>query len=473
MVNLRFNKEALRLRSNIKKRNQQKLMRHKKVCDKTYSSIIIHGGRPIQGELKISGAKNAALPLIFASILTKETVTLNNVPNLSDIHTAVAILQQLGITVNFTNNTLTINASNIKQVQVNPDLVSSMRASVLILGPLLSRIGIAEMALPGGCTIGKRPIDIHLNCLHQMGADITDNSHSIYLQTRSKLTGHNIYIDKASVGATETILMAATLASGTTVINNAAQEPEIVDLANMLNTMGALITGQGTSTISVQGVEELHGTNYTVCPDRIEAGSYLMAAAVTKGSLILHDINWNHLTNIINPLQEIGCTIEKLSETSLSIISPKQLFAKDITTQPYPYFSTDLQPQWTTLMCLAKGSCTINETIFENRLGHTQELKKMGANISVTDNNHIFTVTGVKSLYGATVVPSDLRSSFALIMAGLAAKGITTIYNLTFLDRGYENAILKLQQCGASIERIDAEAKNCEITSKLKCLPVT
>lgn len=471
MVDLKFKNKAFSLRENIKKRNQQKFTRIvNDSYDHSLSILIINGKSKLKGSIKISGSKNAALPILFASILSNKKITITNAPSLSDIKTTLSILTQLGVQVAQVNkSTISLDASYINNFKVSENLISSMRASVLMIGPLLTKFGRAEVAKPGGCSIGTRPIDMHIKSLQQMGATIEHKNGCIILTAKNGLNGATINLDFPSVGATENILMAAVLAKGTTLIKNAAKEPEIIDLACMLKSMGAQITGEGTETIQIQGVLSLTKTSYVVCPDRIEAGSYLMAAAITGGDLTLQQVNYSHLENIIDPLKEIGCIITKISDTSVNIKAYKSLKAKNITTGAYPLFPTDLQPQWATLMCLAKGTSVITETVFENRLSYTSELIKMGANIEFLDKSNIIKVCGVDKLNGATVFPLDLRASFALVMAGLAAKGITTIYNLNFLDRGYENIIKKLKPCGISISRLNnlEESTNDEYANML------
>lgn len=468
MTDSKFKNKSFSLRKNIKKRNQQKFTRSvNDSYDSALSILMINGKSKLNGTIKISGSKNASLPILFASILSDEKVTLHNVPNLSDVKITLDILQQLGVKIlKHKESTIVLSAASLKNFKTCEKLVSSMRASVLMIGPLLTKFGYVEVAKPGGCSIGTRPIDLHIKSLEKMGAKVEYKDDCIVLVANNGLKGTTINLTFPSVGATENILMAATLAKGTTIIENAAKEPEIVDLVYMLKGMGAKITGEGSDTITIEGVTKLTGVKYSVCPDRIEAGSYLLAAAITRGNLTLEKVNCSHLENIIIPLTEIGCIITKISDTSINIKAPNTLKSKDVTTGVYPLFPTDLQPQWTTLMCLSKGTSVITETIFENRLSYVHELIKMGATIEFLDKSNIIKVTGVDSLNGTTVFPLDLRASFALVMAGLAAKGITTIYNLTFLDRGYENIINKLKECDINISRLnnlkEAGNFNCE-----------
>ncbi|MGV3278542.1 UDP-N-acetylglucosamine 1-carboxyvinyltransferase [Rickettsiales bacterium LUAb2] len=460
-ISLRLTREAKALRANIKKRNLQKNMRNTDTEDR----IIINGGNPLIGNVTISGAKNSALPLIFASILADAPVTLNNVPNLSDIDVSIQILKELNANINFKQNTLTIDPTTINCVSANKDTISQMRASVLVLGPLLAKCKIAKIALPGGCSIGARPIDIHLDCLKQLGAEVYEEDSFIVVKVNDYLKAAEIEMQKASVGATENLLMAATLAKGVTKIINPAREPEIVDLANMLNQMGAKITGAGTNLIEVEGVQSLNGVNYNVCPDRIEAGSYAIAAAITGGDITLNKVNINDLSNILDVMTKAGIKVSILNENTINIKATNTLLPVDIITSPYPGFPTDMQPQWTTLMTQAIGTTNINETIFENRLGYALELNKMGANINII-NKHQALVIGKTELHGSLVTPTDLRASFSLILAGLVAKGTTIINKLDYLDRGYEDVVTKLSSCGADITRI-SNAKNLQINEQL------
>lgn len=425
------------------------------------ASLVINGGTPLKGKVAVSGAKNAALPLLFATLLTKDVVTLSNVPQLSDISTAVILLKELGAEVCSYKDRLIINTAGVNKLCANSSLVSSIRASTLILGPLLARHHKVEISLPGGCTIGARPIDIHLRGMESLGAKVEHlEGGTIRLSTDGPLRGAEVRITKASVGATQNILMAATLAQGTTYIKGAAKEPEIVDLAHLLTKMGAKISGVGTDIITVEGVKTLGSAHHEVAPDRIEAGSYMIAAAATGGDLTIEKVNVGDLNNLIEPLRSVGCLVDHLSDTTLRVRpggSSKLGFrpsARDITTAPYPGFSTDLQPQWIALMALAEGTSVVFETIFENRFGYTAELQKMGAEIILL-NNHECQVKGVESLKPVELYPQDLRASFALIIAALATKGASVIHNLSYLDRGYEDVVAKLCQCGADIKRIE------------------
>lgn len=419
------------------------------------NKLNINGGRPLQGEVIISGAKNAALPILAASLLAHEQVTITNVPHLRDITTMIELLGQLGakIVVDEQLN-IQIDSHSVKELVAPYDLVKTMRASILVLGPLLARHGYAEVSLPGGCAIGARPVDFHLKALKTMGAKIEVKNGYIYASVpEGRLQGKTIVFDTVTVTGTENILMAATLASGKTVIKNAAKEPEVVDLANMLIEMGASIKGAGTHTIEIEGVERLHGTTYQVLPDRIEAGTYLTAAAITKGSVTLRKVRPDHLLSILCKLEEAGATIH-LGEDWVSLdmngARPRSI---DISTSPYPGLPTDMQAQLMALNCIAEGTATIVENIFENRFMHVSELQRMGAHIR-TNGNTAF-VTGVEKLSGAPVMATDLRASAGLVLAALAAEGESTIDRIYHVDRGYERIEEKLRALGASIKRCD------------------
>lgn len=471
MQDLKFIKKSKALRLNIGKRNQKNHISqnssYTKAATNHDSRLVINGGTPLKGVIPISGAKNAALPLMFASLLSSDIVTLSNVPDLADTRTTLHLLEGFGAKVSFNNNKLIINPTTVNKLQANSEAVSSIRASTLALGPLLTKYGSVELAMPGGCTIGSRPIDIHLEILTALGAELASSQeHSIKLSAPNGLKGTDIYIKKASVGATQNALMAAVLARGTTRLTGAAKEPEVLDLINMLNSMGAEIRIESSSIstqpkgsqpteehIVIEGVKTLRSANYCVCPDRIEAGSYLIAAAASGGDVTLTGVNPLDLYNIIEPLKEIGCIVQVEGHTvRLTCKNSKELISKSVSTGPYPLFATDLQPQWTALMCLTSGNCTIRENIFENRFGYTKELQKMGACINLS-NPHECLVSGVDTLKGAEVFPLDLRASFAMIVAALATPGETIIHNLKYLDRGYENLYEKLSACGANIKR--------------------
>ena len=411
--------------------------------------IIIHGGKPLKGEVQVSGAKNAALPLLFATLLAGGDHRLRNVPQLRDIDTAGKLLEILGAEVRRDGDLFAIEAGGIRSVEAPYDLVRTMRASVLVLGPLLSRLGHARVSLPGGCAIGARPINLHLKGLEAMGAEIhLDHG---YVEARAKrLHGARICFDLPTVGGTENLMMAATLAKGTTVIENAACEPEIVDLANALVGMGALIEGAGTDVITIEGVDDLAPMDYTVMPDRIEAGTFMAAAAITAGDVLVRGVVPKHLDAFSIKLEESGVGIDPCPE-GLRVRGPGRLAAVNIKTRPFPGFPTDMQAQFMALMCLAEGSSMIAENVFENRFMHVCELQRMGANIEIEGN--VATVKGVESLLGAPVMATDLRASASLVIAGLAADNTTEISRIYHLDRGYEKLEEKLRQLGADIER--------------------
>jgi len=414
------------------------------------AKIIIHGGEKLSGEVEISGSKNASLPCIVATLLTEEPCLLHNVPQLEDVKTICSLLKVLGKKIKLKKNTLFIKSGGNLHPFAPYELVSKMRASILVMGPLLARMKKAKVSLPGGCAIGSRPINLHLQGLTQLGAIITLEEGYVIL-TANKLDGTKIVFDFPSVGATENLLMAASLAEGKTVIENAACEPEIVDLANFLNKMGASISGAGTRTIEIFGVNELRGAEHTIIPDRIETGTFLLAGAITGGKITLHKIISEHLGIVLTKLGEVGAKIN-LNGQSLSVIGDKEIKPVDIETLPYPGFPTDMQAQWMTLMSMAKGKSIIRETIFENRFLHVGELQRMGAKIEVKGNTAI--VEGVEHLSGAEVKATDLRASAGLVLAGLIARGKTEINDIYHLERGYKNIVPKLQNLGARIKKI-------------------
>ncbi len=427
--------------------------------------LEIWGGHPLQGEVKISGAKNSALVLMAGSILCPGDCRLRNVPNLVDIKRMGQILEALGVKLQQHGNVIDIDAREINPTKAPYDVVSQLRASFFVIGPLLTRLGTARVPLPGGCAIGARPVDLHVRGLQAMGANVRIESGIVNanLTGRNKrLQGANIYLDYPSVGATETILMAATLAEGETKIENAAQEPEIVDLANFCRQMGAKIRGAGTNTITIAGVESLHSVDYNVIPDRIEAGTFLVAGAITQSEITLSSVIPEHLAPVIAKLNEIGSQVvvesgegitfgDRTESRRLRLI-PGKLRGTDIETLPYPGFPTDMQAQFTALLSISDGNSVISETVFENRLRHVAELQRMGADIRVKGHHAI--VRGVPFLSGAPVMATDLRASAALVLAGLAAEGKTTVRGLHHLDRGYENLEAKFQGLGAKLERI-------------------
>lgn len=417
--------------------------------------LIIQGGRKLVGELSISGAKNAALPILFSTILNEHPCTLENVPDLADIKTTLDLLTVLGSEMVFDpkKNQASLCTPQLLSAQAPYDLVRTMRASILVLGPMLSRFGQSIVSLPGGCSIGARPVDLHLKALEQMGAEIQIHSGYIHAKTKgSKLRGANIIFEKVSVGATENLMMAAVLASGKTVLQNCALEPEILDLANFLNKCGAKISGQGSPVITIEGVEALHGCTYSIIPDRIEAGTYLIAAAITGGDILLKNVPPPLLTSLLEKLKECGLTIVT-TNGSVRLFCEKQLQSKDIVTQPFPGFATDMQAQFMSLMCVSSGTSVISETIFENRFMHVPELIRLGADIKIQGNTAIVKGLASKKLTGAFVMATDLRASASLVLAGLAAEGETHVRRIYHLDRGYEKMEQKLQALGASITR--------------------
>ncbi len=435
------------------------------VTEESQPVLEIWGGHPLQGEVKISGAKNSALVLMAGSILCPGDCRLRNVPDLVDIKRMSQILEALGVKLQQNGNIVDIDARDINPTKAPYDVVSQLRASFFVIGPLLTRLGTARVPLPGGCAIGARPVDLHVRGLQAMGANVRIESGIVNanLTGRNKrLQGANIYLDYPSVGATETILMAATLAEGETKIENAAQEPEIVDLANFCCQMGAKISGAGTNTITISGVESLHSVDYNVIPDRIEAGTFLVAGAITKSEITLSSVIPEHLAPVIAKLNEIGAqvvvepgegiTFGEGTESRRLRLIPGNLRGTDIETLPYPGFPTDMQAQFTALLSISDGNSVISETVFENRLRHVAELQRMGADIRVKGHHAI--VRGVPFLSGAPVMATDLRASAALVLAGLAAEGKTTVRGLHHLDRGYENLETKFQGLGAKLERI-------------------
>lgn len=423
--------------------------------------IKICGGNRLEGKIFISGAKNAALPLICASLLTKNTVTLTNMPLLSDIKSMNDLLEQLGTKIDsfddfvdgHSTKTYSYRTQEAVSLTAPYDYVRKMRASYYVLGPLLARYGQVQVSLPGGCAIGARPMDIHLSALEQMGAKVEIINGYINAKVKGKLKGSHITFHTASVGATCNIMMAATLAQGTTTIENAAKEPEISDLAELLIAMGAKISGQGTSTITIEGVNELHGAVHKVIPDRIEAGSYAAAAAITRGKIELINAQMQTLQCPLQLLRDAGVKVSETANGILIDATNTKLVGQDIMTDYYPGFPTDLQAQFLALMLTAEGASMVTETIWENRFMHVPELLRMGANINVHGHASAI-VRGVKKLSGAQVMATDLRASFALILAGLVAEGETTVNRVYHLDRGYERLEEKLKGVGANIERI-------------------
>ncbi len=414
--------------------------------------LLIKGGKSLSGKISCSGAKNAALPMIAATILCEDKVVLKNLPYLQDITTMFELLGSMGSEILLDENMdFTISSANLKDIEARYELVKTMRASILVLGPLLSKYGKARIALPGGCAIGSRPVNFHLDALKQMGASITLRNGYIEANA-SKLKGANIRFEGVTVTGTENLMMAATLAEGQTILTNVAKEPEIADLADMLNSMGAKISGAGTDKIIIDGVEKLKGTIFDIPADRIEAGTYLVAAAVTKGSITIDGINPNRLMKVIDKLRAAGAEID-YNEDSISI-NMKLEFPNpvDITTAPFPEFPTDMQAQFSVINAISSGTANIYETVFENRFMHILELNRMGCDISVKGNHAV--IQGVKSIYGAQVMATDLRASASLILAGLCAEGETVVDRIYHIDRGYERIEEKLNYLGANIIRL-------------------
>ena len=411
--------------------------------------LVIEGGVPLTGVIEVSGSKNAALPILFAAILAEESVTITNVPDLRDIHTTINLLTVLGCDCHYEKGQVRITPGTLLP-EAPYDLVRTMRASVLCLGPLLARIGQARVALPGGCAIGARPVDQHLKGLELMGASFQLEEGYIIGRCR-KLTGAHITFDMPTVGGTENLLMAAALAEGETILENVAREPEVVDLANFLCACGARITGQGTSTIRIKGVSSLHSATYPVMSDRIEAGTFLVAAGITGGELLLNNCPYEELEAVILKLRSMGMEITPQGEGVLARCCSAPLRGADVKTQPFPGFPTDMQAQLMALMCLAQGASVVEESIFENRFMHVQELMRMGAQIKIS--GHTAMVRGVQKLTGAPVMASDLRASASLVLAGLAAQGTTEVRRIYHLDRGYEHIEYKLNAVGARIRR--------------------
>jgi UDP-N-acetylglucosamine 1-carboxyvinyltransferase len=421
--------------------------------------FLIKGGKPLHGTVAISGAKNSALPVMAAALLTSESVTLHNIPKVRDLITMSKLLAFMSAKVSVTDfpaSDYVIQAATLDDAVAPYELVKTMRASILTLGPLIARVGVARVSLPGGCAIGARPIDLHLAALEKMGAVIT-TSHG-YIEAKvpnhGRLKSANITFDKITVTGTENILMAAALADGETILHNAAREPEVTDLIEMLRKMGAHIEGDCTSTLRVRGVEKLHGTEHTVIPDRIEAGTFLVAGAITGGDLTLTNCAPAHLAAIIAKLEQAGVPIEATGKSTLRVRGAKKLVASDVTTEEYPGFATDMQAQYMALATQAEGASVITETIFENRYLHASEMLRMGANISIEGRRAV--VRGPSPLTGTTVIASDLRASASLVLAGLVANGETLIDRVYHIDRGYEHIVEKLSAVGAHIERLHA-----------------
>ncbi|MEK5382556.1 UDP-N-acetylglucosamine 1-carboxyvinyltransferase [Niallia sp. FSL W8-0635] len=419
--------------------------------------IIVRGGKRLNGTVKVEGAKNAVLPVIAATLLASGGRSIiKSVPTLSDVYTINEVLRYLNADVHFENGEVIVDASKDLSVEAPFEYVRKMRASVLVMGSLLARNGHARVALPGGCAIGSRPIDQHLKGFEAMGAKVQVGNGFIEASVDGRLQGAKIYLDFPSVGATENIMMAASLAKGTTVIENVAKEPEIVDLANFLNKMGAKVRGAGTGTIRIEGVEVLHGTEHTIIPDRIEAGTFLIAAAITGGNVLVQGAVPEHLSSLIAKMEEMG-VVFKEEEDGIRVISAENLKAVDIKTMPHPGFPTDMQSQMMALLLRAKGTSMITETVFENRFMHVEEFRRMNGDVKIEGRSVV--MNGPTNLQGAEVAATDLRAAAALILSGLVADGITRVTELKHLDRGYVNFHQKLAALGADIERITEESE--------------
>jgi UDP-N-acetylglucosamine 1-carboxyvinyltransferase len=415
--------------------------------------LIITGGPNLTGEIRMSGAKNAALPILMGSLLSDSPVRVGNVPHLHDITTTLELLGRMGVTLTVDERSgVVIDPTTLTDTEAAYDLVKTMRASILVLGPLLAKFGKADVSLPGGCAIGSRPVDLHLRGLEKMGAEIKVENGYIRATDGGGLKGAHLLMDQVTVTGTENLMMAATLAEGKTIIENAAREPEVVDLAEYLNSMGAKITGMGTATIEIEGVKSLRGTEYNILPDRIETGTYLVAAAITRGKVKLKDTDANQLESVLVKLREAGADIE-VGEDWISLdMHGERPKAVNIRTAPYPAFPTDMQAQFTALNSVAEGQATIVETVFENRFMHVQEMQRMGANLQV-EGNTVFS-NGVEKLTAAPVMATDLRASASLVLAALVAEGETVVERIYHIDRGYECIEEKLQQLGAKIRRV-------------------
>ncbi|WP_434108918.1 UDP-N-acetylglucosamine 1-carboxyvinyltransferase [Enterococcus faecalis] len=419
--------------------------------------IIVHGGNTkLEGTVKIEGAKNAVLPILAATLLAEEGVTtLKNVPILSDVFTMNQVIKHLNVAIDFDEdaNEVTIDATQPLGIEANYEYVSKMRASIVVMGPLLARNGHAKVAMPGGCAIGKRPIDLHLKGFQALGAKIIQKNG--YIEAiADELIGNTIYLDFPSVGATQNIMMAAVRAKGTTIIENVAREPEIVDLANILNKMGANVIGAGTETMRIEGVDKLHAVEHSIVQDRIEAGTFMVAAAMTEGNVLIEEAISEHNRPLISKLTEMGAIIEE-EENGIRVIGPKHLKPTDVKTMPHPGFPTYMQAQMTAIQMFAEGTSIVTETVFENRYQHLEEMRRMNADLKIDGN--IAVINGGNELQGAAVEATDLRAAAALILVGLRANGITRVSNLKYLDRGYYEFHKKLQKLGANVERVNDE----------------
>ncbi|HGF7568220.1 TPA: UDP-N-acetylglucosamine 1-carboxyvinyltransferase [Enterococcus hirae] len=428
--------------------------------------IIVKGGKQLNGIVKIEGAKNAVLPILAASLLAEEgTTVLDNVPILSDVFTMNQVIRHLNVDVVFDedNNQVTLDASRQLEIEAPYEYVSQMRASIVVMGPLLARNGHAKVAMPGGCAIGKRPIDLHLKGFQALGAKIIQKNG--YIEAiADELIGNTIYLDFPSVGATQNIMMAAVKAKGTTIIENVAREPEIVDLANILNKMGANIYGAGTETMRIEGVDHLHAVKHAIVQDRIEAGTFMVAAAMTEGNVLIADAISEHNRPLISKLIEMGATITE-EEGGIRVVGPKHILPTDVKTMPHPGFPTDMQAQMTAIQLVAEGTSMVTETVFENRFQHLEEMRRMNAHVKIDGNVAI--MDGNHELQGAEVYATDLRAAAALVLAGLKANGITRVRNLKYLDRGYYQFHIKLQNLGADVERVAIDQTPADKTAQV------
>ena len=415
---------------------------------------IIKGGNPLVGEVEIGGAKNAALAILAASVMTDESVIIENLPDVRDTNVLLQAMESIGVIVDHLDrHTVKINASMIHGLTIDAGYIKKIRASYYMLGSLLGKYNKAEVALPGGCNIGSRPIDQHIKGFKALGAEVKI-AHGLITAEAKKLTGSHIYLDVVTVGATINIMMAAAMADGKTIIENAAKEPHVVDVANFLNSMGANIKGAGTDIIRIKGVEKLHGTTYSIIPDQIEAGTFMFAAAITKGDVMIKNVIPKHLESISAKLIEMGCEVEEFDD-ALRIVAARRLNHTHVKTLPYPGFPTDMQPQIAATLALSDGTSIVTESIFENRFKYVDELSRMGANIKVEGNTAI--IEGVGKYTGASITAPDLRAGAALVLAGLAADGITLIDDIVYIERGYEDFPQKLESLGAQIEKVSAE----------------
>ncbi len=425
---------------------------------------VIKGGIPLVGEVEIGGAKNAALAILAASVMTDETVTIENLPNVRDINVLLGAMEGIGAKIDRIDaHTVKVNGSMIKELCVEYEYIKKIRASYYLLGALLGKYNHAEVALPGGCDIGSRPIDLHLKGFRALGADVRIQ-HGLITAQADHLHGTHVYMDKVSVGATINIMMAASMADGKTIIENAAKEPHVVDVANFLNSMGARIRGAGTDVIRIVGVERLHGTEYSIIPDQIEAGTFMFAAAATRGDVTVKNVIPKHLEATSAKLIEVGCEVEEFDD-AVRVVCSRPMRHTQVTTLPYPGFPTDMQPQMSVILGIAQGTSTVTESIFENRFRYVDELTRMGANIKVESN--IAIINGVEGYTGARVNAPDLRAGAALVIAGLSAEGITIVDDIYYIERGYEDFEKKLSELGAQIEKVSSEKEIQKFTLKV------